>query len=716
MIIMIFGLIATLICTFFIYKFGNKKNGKKKLLFRIIAFLIVAFGLELSVFNCNFYSSLNNKPVSLNSYLNEYTNINGVYELTAENNCLTVNSLNKKISNIYIDIIDNRYGNTGVTVYLTDEGNSSYFGVPVRTVNPETEKSKFINIHTAGETKSLEISFDVSEKETVKLNGISINEKRNFEFSPVRIIIVLLVCLFFELFKPSSFLYKVKAAENKVFRHQCLVFFIYFQCIVFIVLSFINPTFTGIALNGYNTGKWDGKGIDAVPLSMQNHNQYDELAQAFLKGKTYIDNNDIPEFLKKTDNPYDTVNRAMLGELYGEEARWDVAYFNGHYYVYFGIVPLLLMYLPFRAVFNAPFPTSAGICIFAFLFTIGVYLLLMQLVKDKFKNTSVGVFFLTLFAFVNCCGLIFLVKRPDFYSIPIITGMTFSVYGIYFWFKALSSRENRKYLFWGSLFMALVAGCRPQLVLLSFVAIPLFFTYFLKDKYFIKKDGIKDITAFAVPFIAIALGIMYYNFIRFGSPFDFGSSYNLTTNDVTKRGIDIGRTGLGIFTYLFQTPVFTAVFPFLKKAEIATNYAGRTIYENCFGGLITCTPVLWFLFLFKSAKQTLKENKLFLFSVFTVLTGLFLVIADTQAGGLLQRYYSDFGFVFFLAAAIIIFALFANENDKMYNNLSKTLLIISTFFSFFYVVCLAFSVSDVTIDTQNPTLFTYLSETVQFWL
>ena len=40
----------------------------------------------------------------------------------------------------------------------------------------------------------------------------------------------------------------------------------------------------------------------------------------------------------------------------------------------------------------------------------------------------------------------------------------------------------------------------------------------------------------------------------------------------------------------------------------------------------------------------------------------------------------------------------------------------SSFFSIFYSFALAFSVSDVTIDTRNPELFLYLSEMVQFWL
>ena len=89
---------------------------------------------------------------------------------------------------------------------------------------------------------------------------------------------------------------------------------------------------------------------------------------------------------------------------------------------------------------------------------------------------------------------------------------------------------------------------------------------------------------------------------------------------------------------------------------------------------------------------------------------------DTQAGGLLQRYVSDFGFIFFGAAVLIIFALYENTKTESEKNLLDKLTFSSSFLSIFYSFALAFSVSDVTIDTMNPGLFTYLSETVQFWL
>lgn len=50
--------------------------------------------------------------------------------------------------------------------------------------------------------------------------------------------------------------------------------------------------------------------------------------------------------LLQMDNPYDPQARVDLGVDY----RWDTAYYHGHYYMYFGVVPVFLLFLPFRLI------------------------------------------------------------------------------------------------------------------------------------------------------------------------------------------------------------------------------------------------------------------------------------------------------------------------------------------------------------------------------
>ena len=126
--------------------------------------------------------------------------------------------------------------------------------------------------------------------------------------------------------------------------------------------------------------------------------------------------------------------------------------------------------------------------------------------------------------------------------------------------------------------------------------------------------------------------------------------------------------------------------------------------------------MLWFTGALPQAKAILKEKKLFAFTITALLIGIATVVADTQAGGLLQRYFSDFGYIFFIAAAMVIFALFDNVNTEESNKNLTRLLFISTIFSIAYTFCLVFSVADVTIDVTRPQLFGYIKHLVEFWL
>ena len=64
----------------------------------------------------------------------------------------------------------------------------------------------------------------------------------------------------------------------------------------------------------------------------------------------------------------------------------------------------------------------------------------------------------------------------------------------------------------------------------------------------------------------------------------------------------------------------------------------------------------------------------------------------------------------------MIFALYEKYSEKKEHNAQNALLFAASLFSAFYQFCLIFSVSDITINTQNPELFTYVSQMIQFWL
>lgn len=692
-----------------LYKRFSKEEGfVKSAVKSAIIILVFCIGMEVSLFNVNFYTSYNLKPTDYTSSIADYDEKKSCQVIPNED-VIEIDGINKEIENIYIKIPESFRRNVTAQISVTDEANEFLYSTPKKVLYPAIEKSMYINFNTIGKSERISISLTSSEKE-IPVECIAINTPRPFEFNFARIAVCFAILMLLHIFKPSSAIYKRKLSGEDDLSSLLTIGFVTLQCIIFIIVGTLNPAFIGIT--------YEDNSFKTTELIMQNHNQYDHLAQAILEdGRLYIDNGDVPDFLKKMENPYDTTARQYAQALSGERYRWDVAFFNGHYYVYFGIVPLLLFYLPFRAVFHSPFPTAIGIILVAVVFCIGVFKLLGYFCKKYFKNISTGAYILLSLATVNFGGAMFLVKRPDFYSLPIICSLAFVVWGLFFWLtgRDAEKKQNLRFLL-GSLCCALAVGCRPQSILMSITALPIFLQYFFKNKYILSKKGVKNIVALALPFMVVGGGIMYYNLIRFGSPFDFGSGYNLTTNDVSKRGFDWDRTGLGIFTYLFQPPRFIARFPFIKHTDISTAYVGKTIFEYCFGGLITSTPVLWSLFCLPSAKAYLKEKRLYSLTITLLCVAIAIVVVNTQAGGLLQRYFSDFGYIFILAASLIIFSLLDNLKSAESNKTANTLLLISTILSAVYTICLVFSVADGTIDTQNPVLYGKIMHMVEFWL
>ena len=88
----------------------------------------------------------------------------------------------------------------------------------------------------------------------------------------------------------------------------------------------------------------DDTGSDPDRFAIKNKNQYELMADALLNGQIYLEYGDMDRRLLEMPNPYDTQARRELGVRY----HWDEAYYNHHYYMYFGVVPTIILFIPFK--------------------------------------------------------------------------------------------------------------------------------------------------------------------------------------------------------------------------------------------------------------------------------------------------------------------------------------------------------------------------------
>ncbi len=701
--LLIFSLILLFILILLGIGYKKSKSYKKFFKFSFISFLILII-LEFTLFNFRFYESLFFKEINVD--VNNLKIGKGIEKMPdgslkvmeSELNYVQVDNFWGHLDNIYINFeIVSSEDNSEVifaTLGFTDAASRLPTYPQERMFNARKDNSgDILRYHTSGNTSWIRIYVNtLNEDDTFIVKDLKLNVITPFNISLIRPLILLALLLIIYIFRPKSDIYNAdlfsKFSKNKI-KIACVL-----QILFMLIVGQFNTYFA--------QEQFDEK-------QDKQRMQYQLLTEALMKGQTYLDE-EPSEILKNLKNPYDKRVRQEAFEDTDEDFIWDVAFYNNKYYVYFGVAPVILYYLPFYALTGTHIKTATCISMTMIATVTGIFLLLYQLCKKYYPKISLGVYLAFTLLFINACGVLYIVGRPDHYSLPILMAVMFGIYGLFWWIKAKNDNLNSKYLFLGSLCMASVAACRPQLLLTSFLCLPLFWND-VKKRDLLSIKSWKKTIAFMAPYIVIALLLMWYNYIRFGSPFDFGANYNLTTNDMTKRGFVIGRIPLGIYYYLFVPFQFVLKFPFASRFGVSTNYLGTTIYEAMTGGFIFVNLLTIFgIFIFKF-KNELENKTLYKLGLLSVIFSLIIIIADTEMAGILPRYMCDFGFLMYFATAIVIFHLFSKLDGNKKKFLTKILfacLIFGLIFNFLLVLN-----DDV---FMHSNLFFYFRKLFEFWV
>lgn len=695
----------------------------------VAVLLLAAVLLEVFVFNFNYFATLSNKPINLKDKIELALGDDGLFRLTAVDNVMEFSNLNAEVRNIRIDFDSNQPAqNLLVKIQFTDDAHRTYFdsteytvGVPEVEISTMSTQSEYINLNTSGYVNNLRIEIvgdDVSYP--IKLWTVSLNAQHPFDFNKTRFWAVFGVLVLCFMFRPRSSVYRLNIVENPRRSKAGIVAVVCVEMALISSFLFYGSNLVGVATSSYNFGSWDGTSlVNTFEVGGDNAQQYAELARAMAKGQLYLDE-EPPQWLQDMSDPYDKGARDEAQKETGEAYLFDVAYYEGHYYVYFGVVPVLLFYLPFYLLTGANFPTAIGVLVGALAFVLGCSMLLDRFARYHFKHVSLGLYLLLQIPLVFCCGILYLVKFPTFYSLPIMCGLAFSVWGLYCWMRGRTSRHACAWFLAGSLCMALVAGCRPQLVVLSFLAFPLFWRTYITKRRLFTPAGAREFACLIAPYVLVAAGIMGYNYARFGSFTDFGANYNLTVNDMTKRGMNVGRLAPAFFSYFLQPPNVTGTFPFVQAVDFSTTYMGQTIKEVTFGGIFACLPVLWILpfarRILALRSRTRSTRTIMGVIIVLLVAGVAVALLDAEMAGILQRYYADFSFMFL--AAVVLLAFIVNENmtpgSTAHVITMKALLVLVTL-SVLYSALVCFAPETGWYSDIYPWAYQDIIETVQFW-
>ena len=617
--------------------FDEGKNMKKEY-FKIILIFIIAIFLEVIIFNITSYRTL------LGNYeLKTYTQPEF---LSSENgrSYLKISDINTEVVTFKLEL-KSFNGVTEYNILYSDETTKEFFGLASKNYVESDEKSHYIPLYLSGETKSLILSMEESLYEAGIFDKIILNEKIPFQFNIIRFITVLGILLFIYALKNAK-IFKEEYSKKSLKQEFILLGVL---AIFFVILSLIN----------YYSSSEPSKDENSFFKFSTNYGMYNkDFVDSLKQGKFYLDFKPSEKFLELED-PYDVQERLKLQKEI--DYKWDTAYYNEKFYVYFGILPALLVFLPYNLITGEYLKVSVATFGFSILIFILLKEILLKLLNRYFEKIQFKTVVYYLIILLSGSLIFYANGMSRFYEIVIIAGLYFVLQGIWFILKSLEDNENKHLnIFFGCLCMALSVACRPTDLFASILILPYLIKLFIDYIKQFKNNRlnlIKLILAVAIPYIVIGCALMWYNYVRFENVFDFGSKYQLTINNMVELESRGASIPMGIFCNLFSIPKFIPDFPFIAHSNDIATFYGYYYIENMIGGLFAIAPIcLAIFFIFKFNKK-IKNKELKIVVNSLIIIGIFIAIISTAMAGSNQRYLIDYAWMLVLAG-ILIFAGF----------------------------------------------------------
>lgn len=709
--------------------------------------LFAALGAELLLCNAPFYATHDLEPIDLFAYLDPATprEADGSVLLQDGQDTLTFQNIDQPLYALQLEGLTFLYEGEHpeqqdpllcLALYAADEGDSTGTHGGAWDVAVQAPRTFRRLLDLSGNVHALTLHAAAYNGEyrhyqfRYRLRGLTANAPRAFDFSFVRLAVLALVLGAAWALRPGGALwqaeYRVDARRLRPATVLCAAVLLALAA----AAPFADARASGVCTSFYNVNDWDG----ASRVSFWQHisdwqhatnAQYGSLATSLLHGRLDLQP-DPPAALLAMENPYDTYARQQQAP----DALWDVAFYNSRYYVYFGIVPCLLFQLPFEALTGVPdLPPAPCMAVLAWVYILAAFGAVGQCARRWFPQSSFAAVLLCRLGVVLGSPLYFLLLRAGVYEYAILCGAALLMLALWLWLAAAATPPAHRQallarLALGSLCMALVAGCRPQMELFAVLALPIFWRRYVTEKRLRTREGRAEAAAFLLPVLAVAAGLMWYNAARFGSPFDFGANYNLTSNDMTARGFSAGRTGPALFTFFLAPPVLKAVFPYVADFRMQTNYIGITITELFYGGLLASVPFAWGLAAALPLRRRLAVRRdLGAFAALCAAGALAVAILDCQMAGVLYRYLMDFAPALLLAAALCwltaeqALAVHASFYAPLHKAApwGRAALALTVAATAAYTFCVYFA-AEPWLYSQSPALYQNVSRLVQFWL
>ncbi len=447
--------------------------------------------------------------------------------------------------------------------------------------------------------------------------------------------------------------------------------------------------------------------------AVKDYDPYSQTFDALQKGQVYLDV-EPDAGLAELENVYD---RGLRNNS-GASSIWDRAYYDGKYYSYFGITPVLVLFYPVYWITGA-LPTMVTTNEFFAVFAVFFLCLTLHAAMRLFAPRGNLLLFLLMMPAATCaCGALYCFQYPNMYGAAVAAALCFCFATLWLGFSAcLAKRHSAKLILLAAcgLALGLCAGSRPSMAVCGLVLAPLFLGILL-DKQQSLRCRLEQAYVFLIPVLLAGAGLMYYNALRFGSPLDFGASYQLTVSNISANHLRLSALPAAFMHYFCHIPSFRNLFPYFGMNGAGVANYGMYVYIDIMFGAFFLPLLLMGTFLLPSSLRMQPQSdgiaKLrergFLVGCFVI--ALFIAWADFCLAGVHLRYLFDLMPVMLPGCVCTILRTTTLRSKTQYG-----LAVLAAFLTMVVVWMLMLTDNGHTTAQKYPELFETVEDLVVFW-
>ena len=421
--------------------------------------LAASLGAEVFIGNLNFWATHSYEPVDLRAYLQEAEDDHNALTLDDEHTTLTFTGLDRELYNLQLSGLEYVYNGPHpevqnplfiLNVAATDEATSASRQSWNWEVAANAPRSQVRSLDLSGKASILTLTAYPYNGEyrqypiSYTLQTIYANVPRAFDFSLVRWAAVLALLSAAYALRPVSAAWRdAYLTHRKKYRPVVLLVAVILGAAAFFA-PFADRFNAGVSTSFYNTADWDGGSRINFTLHIDDWAsdaaaQYGALAHSLLNGRLDLEQ-DPPAAMQEMANPYDTAARQQAAP----DALWDVAYYQGRYYVYFGVIPCLLFQLPFEALTGVrDLPPSLPMILLSWLFLLAAFGCIKQAARRWFPDMSAAVYLLLCAGIGTGSQIYYLLLRPSIYEYAILSGAAFVMLALWQWLLAANQPAEK---------------------------------------------------------------------------------------------------------------------------------------------------------------------------------------------------------------------------------------------------------------------------------